>query len=938
MATRKRAAYVVPHTHWDREWYLPFHRFRVRLVDVIDRVLDVLESDPAFRHFVLDGQAVVLEDYLEARPEAAPRIERLVKSGALSVGPWYVLPDEFLVSGESTARNLLYGHEVAAAFGPVQKVGYMPDSFGHIAQMPQLLSEAGIDSFIYTRGNGDELEKLGLEYVWRAPDGSEALAVNQWHGYCNAAALGFKEIWHAWTLREPDPELAVDRVRALLGQMETRSNADVLLLNNGCDHHPPQRRLADIIEALSRALPDVEFRVGSFRDYVDALRASKPKLRTFEGELLGGRYHHILSGVWSARVGIKQKNAEAQTMLAGYLEPLASYVHFALGRPYPSGLIDTCWKLLLRNHPHDSICGCSTDDVERDMRTRFAGVCQTGEQLLSSELERIAPVFARRPEDDHDTVICVANPLPFRRSEIVERLVVFQPPGADTHRLRLFDEQGSPVPFTVVSKHYVERFWGVDYRGEIFSSRQGDLFRKYVESFGDRILRTEAENDASDCFLTIQFVARDLPATGHANYYLTHEPARTGPGTCQPPSPVWGVRVGENTLENDLVRVVLHHNGTLDLKDKSSGAEYQGLNVYEDSEDVGDEYDYSPAPNSLTLTSLDTFGDVRTLRDTGLEGVLEVRYTLHLPSGVERDRDHRRPDTAACRMATRVRLRHGSPLVEIETDLDNRAKDHRLRAVFRTPLRADSVVSDGHFMFNKRPIEGPAGADWVEPPPTTHPQQDFTLIADGARAFAVINSGLPEIEARRSDDGGTTLKLTLLRAVGWLSRDDFVTRKRSNAGPMLHTPGAQCLGSHSFRYALLSLSGEGLEPDAREWSLRYHAPVLTKQGVRDACVAGGVGLLEKRSRLTCVSAVKKHRIRDTLVVRLYNMSGQTVEEELTLFAPPKAAWRTNLLEERLDEVAVGEGRRQVGLSLGPHRIETFEFEFENDVRGGREDR
>ncbi|MBN2565891.1 MAG: hypothetical protein JXB46_09275, partial [Candidatus Eisenbacteria bacterium] len=395
MSKKARKAYLVSHTHWDREWYLPFHRFRVNLVSMMDQVLDALENDPSFRHFVMDGQAVVLEDYLEAKPEAAPRIEKLVRSGSLSVGPWYVLPDEFLVSGESTVRNLLYGNAVAGTFGSVQKVGYMPDSFGHVAQMPQLLARSGIDSFIYTRGNGDELEDLGLEYVWRAPDGSEVIAVKQWGGYCNAAALGHAEMWHVFTRREVNVQRAVEQVRALIGRMDARSNSNVVLLNNGCDHHPPQKRFGEVLNTLRAAFPETDFVHASFRDYVDALLSSGATFKTHEGELLGGRYHHILSGVWSARMELKQRNDEAQTLIAGYVEPLLSYAHFMLGRPYPVGLLDYAWKLLMKNHPHDSICGCSTDEVHREMEPRFAGVCETGEQILGAELEHLAPAFAR---------------------------------------------------------------------------------------------------------------------------------------------------------------------------------------------------------------------------------------------------------------------------------------------------------------------------------------------------------------------------------------------------------------------------------------------------------------------------------------------------------------------------------------------------------------
>ena len=926
MSAKKRTAYVVSHTHWDREWYLPYHRFRVSLVRIVDQVLDALENDESFEHFLLDGQTVVLEDYLEARPEEAERIAALVRGGALSIGPWYVLPDEFLVSGEATVRNLLIGHAVAGEFGPVQKAGYMPDSFGHIAQMPQILRRAGIDSFIYTRGNGDELEELGLEYLWRAPDGSEVLAINQWGGYCNAAALGLAEMWHAHTRREIDTGRAVEQIGDLIERMETRTNCDVLLLNNGCDHHPPQKGFGTILESLREAFPDIEFVHGTLTDYVAAVRESGSAKNVRAGEMLGGRYHHILSGVWSARMRLKQQNDAAQTLLTGYVEPVAAYSHFLLGRPYPRGLIDYSWKLLMKNHPHDSICGCSTDEVHREMEPRFAGVVGTGEQLLSAELEYLTPAFGRQAEDDDETVVCVVNTLPFTRTEVIERLVVFQPPGVDSHRLRLHDEAGHPVPFTIVSKRYVERFWGIDYRGELFSSRQGDLFRKYVDHFGDRIVRAEADRDEADCFLTVQFVARDLPALSHCNYYFRHESDQVTEEASHRPPSVWAVRVVGNSLENDLVRVTLHHNGTFDVEDKRNGQVYPGLNLYEDTEDVGDEYDYSPAANSLTLTSAGTYGDIRAVEDTGLRAQLEVRYELHLPSALEKNRDHRRPDTVGCLTTTRVRLAAGSPLVEVEMDFENGARDHRLRALFPTPVVTDTVLSDGRFLLNERPLEKPDGTGWVQPPPATYPQQEFSLVSDGERGLAVLNRGLPEIEAARGKDGGARLALTLLRCVGWLSRDDFGTRNRANAGPTLHTPEAQCVGQQRFRYAVVPFAGNHIAAGIKDLSLRYRTQVLTKQGVRDQCVPGGVGLLEKTSERTCVSAIKKHETRDTLVVRLYNFTGSAVDETLRFGMDVTEAWLTDLLEERLSGLSVN-GSRELSLELGPHEITTVEIEL-----------
>jgi len=357
---------------------------------------------------------------------------------------------------------------------------------------------------------------------------------------------------------------------------------------------------------------------------------------------------------------------------------------------------------------------------------------------------------------------------------------------------------------------------------------------------------------------------------------------------------VWAVRVVGNSLENDLVRVTLHHNGTLDIEDRRSGA--------------------------------DTYGDIRAVEDTGLRAQLEVRYELHLPSALEKNRDHRRPDTVGCRTTTRVRVTAGSPLIEVEMDFENRARDHRLRALFPTPLATSTVLSDGHFLINERPIEKPDGAGWVQPPPATYPQQEFSLLSDGERGLALLNRGLPEIEASRGENGEATLALTLLRCVGWLSRDDFDTRNRANAGPTLHTPEAQCIGKQEFRYAVVPFAGSHIAAGIKSLSLRYRTQVLTKQGVLDQCVPGAGGLLEKTSESTCVSAIKKHETRDTLVVRLYNLTGSTVDETLRFGVDVTEAWLTDLLENRLASLPVDDPRELV-LGLGPHEITTVEIEL-----------
>ncbi len=647
-----KEVYVVSHTHWDREWYRPFHHFRVDLVAVVQQVLDRLENDEAFEHFVLDGQAIVLEDYLEIRPDDESRLRAQVQARALSIGPWYVLSDEFLVSAEATVRNLLLGHKVARPFGAVQRVGYVPDAFGHIAQLPQILRLAGMDSFVYTRGNGGEIDELGLEYQWSAPDGSDVLAINQYRGYCNGGELGFRESRHARTRRRVDVDYAVEQVRGLFEEMAERSRGDVFLLSNGCDHLPPQPQLAEILAALRNVFPATAFKHTGLAEFVQAVRDAGIATGTYSGELLGARLQWILSGVWSTRTYLKQHNERAQHLLATYAEPLSTYAHFALGRSYPDGTIEQSWKLLLQNHPHDSICGCSVDSVHREMVPRFDGVIQSGEQVLRHELTAMAPPVTREPDGDDRTVISVFNPLPEVRTEVVKRIVVLPGFVGDVETLRLLDEAGNHVPLEVVGARFVKRAWGFDFASELFGDRQVDALATHFEASSGAPPGPDV-----DCLVTIQFVASDLPGVGHANFVL--EDGRADGQTGRRADGQTGrrraygqtgrradgqtgsdgvsgmalVSVTGNDLENEFCRVTVHGNGTFDLHDKVADTDYAGLNLLEDTEDVGDEYDYSPCENSLTVTSAGIEGGVRIVEDTGLRAALEASFSLRFAGG-----------------------------------------------------------------------------------------------------------------------------------------------------------------------------------------------------------------------------------------------------------------------------------------------------------------
>lgn len=924
MPAAPRRAHLVSHTHWDREWYLSYPRFRVQLLETVDQVLDQLEHEPRFRHFCLDGQTLALRDYLEARPDQAERIRHHAETGALGLGPWYILPDEFLVSGESTVRNLQLGHADAARWGTgAQKVGYLPDTFGHLPQMPQILQQAGIDSFIYWRGHGDEAERLGLEWFWEAPDGSRVLAINQEDGYVNAAALGHDELWHAHTRRDAAPDTAVQKLGRLFERMSARSRTGTWLLNNGCDHHPPQRAFAEMLAALQAAYPDTEFTHGSFAEFLQALRQDLPDdLPTWRGELLGGRHCHILSGVWSARMNLKQDNARCQDLLAHQLEPLLAYAHFIHRRPHRTGLVDHAWRELLKNHPHDSICGCSIDQVHRDMQTRFDEVTETAEHLASRTLESLVPNFGPTEQQDRDTLIVVANPLPWRRTEVIERLVILQPLGYDLDNLRLVGPDGREVPFVIKSRRFLQRFWGIDYRNELLATDQLARMHGYLEAFPRRIVKTEADQDTDlvDCFLELQFLATDLPACGHTVYHLTDRPEPAA----RPAPRLDLVRADGPVLENARLRVTLHPDGTLDLVDKLTGREYPALNQLEDVEDTGDEYDWSHAERSRTIALRGGTGHVEITENTGLAATLTATVPWQLPRALTADRTARSDELVDVPVTVSVRLTAADDVAHITLSLDNQACDHRLQAVFPTGLATDTMTSDGQFVLATRPLQLAPTAHWEQPHPGTYPQQDFSYLVDQAgTGLAVLADGLPEVQPRPHGQG---LALTLLRSVGWLSRDDFPTRRNTNAGPTIPTPDAQLLGPYRCRYALAPLAAG--PRDLRRRSRQWLRPSLTRQGVPAGAVLPG-SLLEQHNPEVAVSALRRHPQRGTLVVRLWNQTATAQTDRLTLARPVHQAWLLDLLEDRQEELLLPEAPTgEVAVHLLPHRIVTVELAFE----------
>jgi hypothetical protein len=600
---------LVSHFHWDREWYRTFEEFRGRLVDAVDAVLDLLDADPGYR-FVLDGQAVVLEDYLAVRPEQRERVRRGITSGRLAAGPWYVQPDSLIPSGESHVRNLLIGRAVAGELGPVSRVAYVPDSFGHPAQFPQIFRGFGLDPFVYWRGNGDEIDALAPLYRWCAPDGSSVRAWYLGEGYFGAAGLD----------ADDDPHATIGRLRPIVERLAAGDRGPVLLMN-GFDHLPPDTRPRDVAGAL-----------GASRVLLDDAAARLPpadELPVFTGALVGARHANLLPGVWSARIPCKLRNRAIETLLTAWAEPWAAFGH-ALGLPDERPALRRAWRALLENQAHDSICGCSIDPVHERMQGRYDDAEGLGRATVQRVLERLGGRRGTRTtpwSDTQDVVVFNASPDPGTGVVLVP-LDAFPPWRVSAGRFDLH-------PLALSS------FTGLSVDGAP---------ARLVPSHDPNRVRFLPGSGALD----VEFVAHDVPAFGSRRYRLT--PAEPVPDTVD----------GGETIETNAVTVTVHDDGTLRVRlgDRS----YDGLFAIEDCEDRGDTYDADvepPRPVGETVAvqrARHPSGIARLLVTRVLDGIGDLSVEATVAPGVPYVRCRVVYDNQATDHRLRLRFPTGAPV------------------------------------------------------------------------------------------------------------------------------------------------------------------------------------------------------------------------------------------------------------------------------------
>jgi alpha-mannosidase len=557
---------------------------------------------------------------------------------------------------------------------------------------------------------------------------------------------------------------------------------------------------------------------------------------------------------------LKQRNTALETLLERYTEPLAAFANF-LGHDL-TPFVWAAWELVLQNQAHDSICGTSIDLVHREMMVRYERAEAIARQVIRDALRTIGEQVSTAPGTPEEGIpILVFNPCPWRRREEVVVEVEPQLPSPigsregrpepkegslDLASCTLMDPSGQAVPFAIL---------------------------------GERLVSEDVLNGVKHLRKRLFAFQADLPPLGIKLYRLV-------PGKApeeKPDSPV----MDEHTLENEFYQVQVGPDGTIAVLDKESGRFYKGLCFLEDMGDAGDEYNYSPPAQQEVITSLGGKAKVRVAECLPWKGTLRVDLVLQLPKELSEDRQTRSPERVDCPVTLLVSLQRGLKRVDIAIEVENNVRDHRLRVGFPLGFRAEHSFAEDAFCVVRRPTRPPDGEGWVEVPPTTHPQKSFVAVEDGERGMAVLNRGLPEYEV--TEEG--VVFVTLLRGVGWLSRDDLSTR-RGHAGPPYKTPEAQCLGRHRFELALYTYQGTWEE--ARVWEAA-HAFCAPPIGVRPVKLGKG-NLPEEASFFSVepaglvLSAVKMAEEGDGIIVRLYNPTGRTLSGSI------KTLWKVSQAE------------------------------------------
>lgn len=891
-------AHLISHTHWDREWYLTWEEFRVKLVRLIDGLLDVIESEPDYVSFMLDGQTIALEDYLEIKPENAERLKKALNSGKIVCGPWYILPDELLVSGECHIRNYLIGKKVLKNMGcTTMQTAYLPDSFGHPQQMPQIIQGLGMDTMVFWRGTADFMEKS--EFLWASPHkNSKILCVHMPYGYGNSARLS------------KDPAISNLRLMKMISRLRARSITDHVLLMNGSDHITGQKDIVGIVRAFNESTDEARITITTLDSFIAELKDALPSLETYHGEFRYGERSMLLGGTLSTRMPLKQNNHIVQTNMEKYLEPVLAFEKLSGGLTDMSSYLFYLWRKILENQAHDSICGCSIDAVHTEMLTRFEGVKRLQKSLISDAFKRVESL-ANKAGKAADAQMLIFEPSQDRMPSYLEAEIDLDPIMVQETSFEesiIVDYESRIHHPELPSSLKIVDEAGREIEHHILSARK-DYFTDYQDETMPEVYKVNRLK-----------VGMLLPGFDYGFHILNVFKLDEKEKTCACAS--GDKQSKDNTIENTYYHVAFE-DGAFTVLDKKTGKIHYGAGRLIDKGDAGDEYTYSWPLHDKTY-GLDSRNVKIEKSLTPLGQRLVVSGEMMLPEKLADDRKSRSSVLVPSPVEITVVLYKDTDRIDFKTKIRNHSKDHRLQVEFPSGILTKSSMGENCFGFTQRDIELKIPENWMEYPQSTHPVHGVMRLHDGNSGISAIAPGLPEFEAV-NNGSQSLLRITLFRSVGWLSRTDLESRK-GNGGWTIETPDAQLIGDLSFEY---SVAYHKAEDAGKAYSLLTKAtlPSKAEQIRKSACRAeipyNPVAFVSGLPWDVRLSSLKPSEKGNSLVLRVYSLASENRRIELELPDKIRDVYRVNLAEKRLFRLE--KQNNTIAFDIEPAEILTLEL-------------
>jgi mannosylglycerate hydrolase len=854
-----KKVHIVPHMHWDREWYFSTEESRILLVNNMEEILEMLETNPDYPYYVLDGQTAILEDYFAVKPENRERVKKLVQAGKLIIGPWYTQTDEMVVGGESIVRNLLYGLKDCEEFGAPMKIGYLPDSFGQSSQMPQILNGFDIQYSIFWRGTSERHGTDKTEFYWESDEGSKVLVQLFPLGYAIGKYL------------PEDEEKLQERIDKYFTVLDRGATTENIILPNGHDQMPIQKNIFTIIEKLERLYPDREFFLSRYENVFAEIEKNQ-SLPTIQGEFLDGKYMRVHRSIYSTRMDIKAANARIENKITNILEPLAS-IAYSLGFEYHHGLIELIWKEIMKNHAHDSIGCCCSDKVHREIMNRFFLAEEKTDQLIEHYKRKIIDSIDTDRTEDRLTAF---NLLPYERNEVVTTTVISKMPS-----FTLEDADGNTIPFEVLTKEELDP--GLIDR-QIVHYGNYDPFYQYTVQLKDSV-----------------------PAMGYKTYFVVNAE-----------NTMANSLASKETVETDYYKVSVNPNGTLKIWDKLLEKEFNHVLLLENGGDDGDEYDFSPLQNETLIYSDSAEANINMTQNE-LQAQIDIQLKLDVPGDLE----NRKTNTIdrMVEVHWKIAIPNHQPVLKIDVEIDNQAKDHRLRVLIPTGIASSVSVSDNQFGLIKRDVYDSAmdvweEENWDERPDSIYPMLSFVGLSDKEHGLSVLTNSTREYEIIGENDD--TIAITLFRSVGVLGKEEMLRRPGRPSGIKLPTPDSQMLGKLNLDFAITTHKGPTTTANtgrmAKEFTtpiqtynkIPYNAMKLNPSGVQTPL---SYSFLEETSPATVLSTLKKAEKEDGFVLRFFN---PTEEENSGSFTVKRA----------VDHVREGNLNEQAG---APLKVENSHF-------------